>query len=169
MNIYKIVLLIGLMFGFSACDKAQKSGAHTVHFDRDMCEECKMVISERAYAAQIVDMQHNKAYMFDDIGCLVLWMDENPQEWFATAKIYVADSRTLEFIDAKTAYWALGATSPMDFGLSASKVKKDAKNLTFEEAKKEIIKSAERKASRPLTMKKCGAGKCGATMDGGRE
>jgi copper chaperone NosL len=160
MNVYKIVLLIGLMFGFSACDKAQESGAHSIHFDRDLCEECKMVISDRGYAAQIVDTQREKAYMFDDIGCLVLWMDANPREWFESARIYVADSKTQEFIDAKTAYWTLGATTPMDFGLSASKTKPEAATLTFEEAKQEIFRSAEKKASNPSAMMKCGAGKC---------
>lgn len=167
MNVYKIVLLIGLMFGFSACDKAQESGVHKIHFDRDVCDECNMVISDRAYAAQVVDTQHNKAYMFDDIGCLVLWMDANPQQWFDTAKLYVADSKTLEFIDAKTAYWTLGNTTPMDFGLSATKVKMEAATLTFAEAKKEIFKSAEQKSANPSTTMKCGAGKCGAGKCGG--
>ncbi len=157
------------MFSFSACEKAGESGAHAVHFDRDMCEECKMVISDRHYAAQIVDTRQEKAYMFDDIGCLVLWMDENPLDWFDSARIYVADSKSAEFIDAKTAYWTLGATTPMDFGLSASKTKPETKVLSFEEARKEIFRSAETKDSRPMGTMKCGAGKCGAAMGGGEE
>ena len=167
MNVYKILLLIGLMFSFSGCEKAQESGAHDVHFDRDVCVECNMVISDRAYAAQLVDTRHNKAYMFDDIGCLVLWMDANPQEWFDTAAIYVADTETSAFIDAKRAYWTLGNTTPMDFGLSATEVKTEAVTLTFAEAKKEIFKSAEQKRAKPSTTMKCGAGKCGAGKCGG--
>ena len=119
------------------CEKKVQNGAHKVHFDRDMCARCKMVISDRNYVAQIVDTKKNKAYNFDDLGCAVIWNDHNSKEWQKNSVFYIADNKTGEFINIKDAHWSKGHTTPMDFGIAANK-KISEKSFSFEEAKKII-------------------------------
>lgn len=119
MKNYKLSVLLIVMLSFNACEKSKTEGVHKIHFDRDMCVQCRMVVSDRHYVAQIVDTRNDKAYTFDDIGCALLWIAQNPKDWHRDAKIYIAESQTGRFIDAKAAYWTTGHTTPMGFGLAA--------------------------------------------------
>jgi len=138
MKFYNFLLLIGIMIITLGCEQKDPSSPHNVHFDRDMCERCKMVISDRNYVTQIIDVTKREAHSFDDIGCAVLWLDENSKRLHQNYKFYVADKSTGEFIDINSAYLSRGGTTPMDFGISASKEKSDAEYISFEEAKKII-------------------------------
>lgn len=90
-----------------------------MHWDRDMCERCKMAISERKFAAQIIDPKSGKNYKFDDIGCAVLWMDETKVPWKAQAIIWITDAKTGEWIDARKAKYTDSAITPMAYGFAA--------------------------------------------------
>ena len=160
----KIILLAILVISFLGCEKEQTNGPHKIHYDRDMCAECKMVISDRNYAVQVVNVEKNKAYNFDDIGCAIIWMMQNDAKWLDDAKLYVADQKTAELIEAKNVYWAKGFTTPMDFGFAAFKTKPEGKTYDFLEVYRDVINSKNAKK----TMKcggdmKCGAGKCGGS------
>jgi len=135
MKFYSFIVALALTFLFTGCSKKEQ-GAHKVHFDRDMCERCKMVISDRNYVAQIVE--NNRAYNFDDIGCALLWLDKKPPEWQKRAKFYIADSKSGEFIDMAIAHWSSGHTTPMDYGIGASKDAKGEGEISFEDVKKRI-------------------------------
>jgi len=108
-----------LLFGFSGCEKKPIGGVAQMHWDRDMCERCKMAISERKFAAQIIDPKSGKVYKFDEIGCAVLWMDETGIPWKDQAIIWINDAKTGEWIDARKAKYTYGAITPMAFGFAA--------------------------------------------------
>lgn len=161
---FRLILLLVMALGFVGCEKEDTSAPHTVHYDRDMCSECKMVISDRNYAVQIVDAQNNKAYMFDDIGCALVWSRANTKEWPITPYIYVADQLSTKFINARTAFWTKGHRTPMEFGFAAFEKKPQADFYSFPEMREEALNS--KNAPQQDVMKcgaemKCGAGKCG--------
>ena len=160
MNWYKFLLALSLLFTLSACEKKVLGEAHKVHYDRDMCDECKMVVSDRAYVAQVLHVKKDKAYNFDDIGCAILWMSQNQKKCLDDTKLFVADASTHKFIDANTAFWTKGHTTPMDFGFAAYEVKPAGETFSFEEVKKSIRTSKNAKSMQGGM--KCGAGKCGA-------
>lgn len=116
----KMLILLFLPLLFVACGEIDTS-PKDIKWDRDICERCKMIISVRNYAAQVINPQNGKHYYFDDIGCTVLWFDEDNIEWEEQAIIYVTDAKSGEWIDAKSAHWTYGAITPMDFGFSAYK------------------------------------------------
>jgi len=166
MKYFKLLLIIGLVLGFSACEKKDPNGPHKIHYDRDMCAECKMVISDRNYAAQIVNPIKNKAYNFDDIGCAIIWMDASNEEWLDSAKLYVADQKTAELIPAKEVFWAKGFTTPMDFGFAAFKVKPEGDTYDFLEVYRDVLDANKAKQKMKCGGEmKCGAGKCGAKSE----
>jgi len=111
--------LLLLSLTFAGCQQKPKGGIDTMHWDRDMCERCQMAISERKYAVQIVDPGSNKVYKFDDIGCAILWLEEEHIPWAKEAKIYITDAKSGKWIDAKKAIYTDDSITPMAFGFAA--------------------------------------------------
>lgn len=117
-------LVIGLLaFGFSACEEKSKTDVAKVHWDRDMCARCVMVVSDRQNTTQVRDPQTGKKYMFDDIGCAILWFKEDSIEWKENAIIWITDVNSGEWINARTAFYDTENITPMAYGFSAHKTK----------------------------------------------
>ena len=109
-----------LLIGFNGCEKKQiTTELQEVHWDRDMCERCKMVTSDRHHAVQVINPKTGKAYMFDDIGCAVLWFDEEKIAWKDQAKVWMTDVDTGTWIDARDAFYDTDNVTPMAYGYAA--------------------------------------------------
>lgn len=138
----KNLLLILLTILFIGCDdKSATNEPPRMHWDRDMCDRCVMVISDRKNSVQLRGKTKKQEHRFDDIGCMVIWLKEaniNPDN----IDVWVNDLKSGEWIDAKKAYYKSGSITPMDYGFSAFKSKKDLpqdiKYVTFEEIFKKI-------------------------------
>ncbi|MEN4053503.1 MULTISPECIES: hypothetical protein [Sulfurimonas] len=120
------ILLLSLsftIFTFTGCEQEADTHARQVHYDRDMCARCAMVVSDRHNTTQVINPQTNKVYMFDDIGCMVLWFDEEHIEWAGQAVIWITDLDTGEWIDARKAFYDTENITPMAYGFSAHKSK----------------------------------------------
>jgi len=152
MSVFKNVLfsLISLIYilGVSGCGESRHKGeAEKIHWDRDMCERCKMVVSERKYAAEIVDPKSDKVYKFDDLGCAVLWLEEEKIPWADQAKIWVTDAKTGKWLDARKAKYTDDSITPMAYGVAAfndQTFPKGHRVLHFDEVV-ELIKKIEAK------------------------
>jgi nitrous oxide reductase accessory protein NosL len=137
-----LVLLLASFFLSTGCEKKPVGAVAQMHWDRDMCERCKMAVSDRKFAVQIIDPDSGKTYKFDDMGCAVLWMHENKIPWKDKAIIWVTDAKTGEWIDARKARYTEGAITPMAFGFAAYSQKtlpKGAKVLDFETVSRKIM------------------------------
>lgn len=118
-------LLIFTLF-FIGCNEID-TNPKEVKFDREVCDRCKMIISVRNYAAQTINPETGKRYYWDDIGCAVIWFDENEIDWEDKAITYVKDVDTSKWLNVKDAYWTYGALTPMDYGWSAHELKQEGK------------------------------------------
>ncbi len=76
------------------------------------CEHCKMLVSQKASAAQLV--LDGDRYYFDDVGCMIQWLDEKKR----TARAWVRSGDG--WLDAEQARYRGGAMTPMDHGYVAS-------------------------------------------------
>lgn len=116
------LLLALLVLWLSGCGQPSGERPATVAWDRDTCEYCRMTISDRAYAAQAWVEPQRRHYKFDDIGCLVNWLDANG--WSVDqVRLWVADHRhhdQVHWLDAATARYVQGLTTPMDYGFGAT-------------------------------------------------
>ena len=137
--------MIGLLaFSFSACEKKSTTGVAEVHWDRDMCTRCVMVVSDRKNTTQVRNPSNGKKYMFDDIGCMVLWFNEENIPWKDKAVIWITDVNTGEWIDARKAFYDTQNVTPMAYGFSAHKTKESIPEgqevIDFDELVKRVKK-----------------------------
>jgi nitrous oxide reductase accessory protein NosL len=109
-----------------------------------MCARCVMVVSDRHNTTQVINPKNGKTYMFDDIGCMVLWFDEENINWEKDAIIWITDVNSGEWIDARKAFYDTQNITPMAYGFSAHKtkdtIKKSEEIINFDEVVKRVIK-----------------------------
>jgi len=145
MNVVKTLFFsLFLLLSINGCEKKQIStDLQEVHWDRDMCQRCKMVTSDRHHTVQVINPKTGKAYMFDDIGCALLWFDEEKIAWKDQAKVWITDTETGKWIDARTAYYDAGNVTPMAYGFAAHSDKKSIKEgqevITYDELFERVI------------------------------
>jgi hypothetical protein len=103
-----------------------------------------MVVSDRHNTTQVIDPKTGKKYMFDDIGCMVLWFGDENIEWKNKAIIWITDVDTGKWIDARKAYYDTNNITPMAYGFSAHKTKESIKEgeeiIDFDEVVKRVKK-----------------------------
>ena len=116
------LLLLLLPLLLAGCSRSPESGPVEIRLDRDVCTRCRMVISEPRFAAEVrgpVEGGGTRVWKFDDIGCAVLWLDEQPWKDDPRVEIWVADQRDGHWIDARRAWYVPVTHSPMGYNLGA--------------------------------------------------
>jgi copper chaperone NosL len=86
----------------AACGRAALQPAD-LDTRNEMCGFCNMVVSSRAFAAQVV-APGEEAKFFDDLGCLASWTKEHPLA--RDAAVFVGDHRTGEWVPAAAAVYS---------------------------------------------------------------
>ena len=120
----------------SACSGEPETGPVEVKWDQNNCERCRMMLSDRNFAAQIryfPEAKRSRVVKFDDIGCAVLWIKD--QQWNNDPKtqIWVADHSSGKWIDARKATYIRKNNSPMGYDLGAQ-TEADSEGLNFDQA-----------------------------------
>ena len=137
---YSFLLYAMLGLVLSACSGEPETGPVEVKWDQNNCERCRMMLSDRNFAAQIrffPEGKRSKVVKFDDIGCAVLWIKDQQWNNDPETQIWVADHRNGEWIDARKATYVRKKNSPMGYDLGAQ-VEADSDGLSFAEAKQKI-------------------------------
>ena len=133
-----------LLLNMSGCEERSTTDVAKVHWDRDMCARCVMVVSDRHNTTQVRAPKTGKTYMFDDIGCTILWFQDQNITWKDQAIIWITDVDTGEWIDARKAFYDTENITPMAYGFSAHKskesIKKGQEIIDFEELSRRVIK-----------------------------
>ncbi|WP_052433524.1 nitrous oxide reductase accessory protein NosL [Sulfurospirillum arsenophilum] len=144
MKLFKTFFLLLMTILVCGCDSKIDLSPKKIHWDRDMCERCKMVLSDRKFSAQVINPDNGKNYVFDDIGCVILWFQENSIAWKEHAVIWVNDAKTGEWIDARKAFYDVANITPMAYGFGAHVKSEDIKEgqeiIDFEEVSRRVIK-----------------------------
>jgi hypothetical protein len=134
------MLCLGLTLLIVGCGDPG-TGPVDVKWDRTACERCRMVLSDRHHAAQVrvrdADGRSN-VYLFDDLGCALLWLEDKPAKADPTTEIWVNDWRTGDWIDARTASYVPGQVTPMEYGLGAQPDPAPGA-LAFEQAREHVF------------------------------
>lgn len=140
--VYAFVAFVMVLL-FAGCGEENKGGASKIHWDRDMCDRCAMVLSDRKNSTQLRDPHTNRVRKFDDIGCMVLWFDEEGVEYKDSVKIYTTDAKSGEWIDARSAFYTTQNITPMAFGFSSyeSRDGLEGEVIDYDEVYKRVLQS----------------------------
>ena len=125
-----IVLLFLLVL--CSCSNNNELNPVDIHYGQDICERCKMIISEERFSSQMI-LKNGEVYNFDDIGGMITYVSENkinPE----TAIIYVKDFNTKKWLTSDEAVFISleNINSPMNFGLIAVSDNEIAGNIISE-------------------------------------
>ncbi|MEO5367352.1 MAG: nitrous oxide reductase accessory protein NosL [Magnetococcus sp. WYHC-3] len=111
-----MALVTGLLL--AGCDNTPPGGPVAVHWDRDTCSACRMLLSDRRYAAQVLDgsRQHR---LFDDPGEMLHWLCKNRRSGDGALILWVTDAGDGSWLPARHAHYETGHLTPMGYGLGA--------------------------------------------------
>jgi len=85
------------------------------------CSECNMDIEEMSYQAQAI-MQNGDTHFFDDIGCVVLWLEKDKE---GIARMATKTLDTHHWVDPEKVWYTRIANDPMGYGFAAYEIKKE--------------------------------------------
>jgi nitrous oxide reductase accessory protein NosL len=143
-GLFRLLLITFLLAG---CAGDEATGPGEVRWDRESCTRCAMAVSDRYYSAQVrggVAGQRARLYKFDDIGCAVVWLDQQDWKDDARTEIWVTDQLSGEWIDARIASYVTGKVTPMDYGMGAQR-EASSGSMDFTRAREHIYTVDERK------------------------
>jgi len=115
-----------LIFLLAACSGDNELKPVDIHYGQDICERCKMIISEESFSSQLISSQ-GEIYNFDDIGGMILYLSENninPE----SVKIFVKDFNTKKWLTSDNAFYIRteNIKTPMNYGIIAFSDKNSA-------------------------------------------
>ncbi|MGZ8844669.1 MAG: nitrous oxide reductase accessory protein NosL [Pyrinomonadaceae bacterium] len=116
-----------LIIAVGALANCQKRGIAPVALaPEDMCSYCRMAISEKQYAAELIDSD-GQPFKFDDIGCMVNFIKGNKSKG-QIAAYFVMDFDDRAWVKAEDAHYVRTSevTTPMNGGLIAFKTQSKA-------------------------------------------
>ncbi len=151
----RVALLFGALLLLASCGPKEETGPGEVHWDREVCERCRMALSDPHYSAQVRGgpaTERTRLYLFDDLGCAVLWLDGQDWKEDPRTEIWVNDCETGTWLDARKAHYLTGKVTPMDFGLGARPATTPGATLTYNEAVAHIYEMRERKKAKKAGM-----------------
>jgi copper chaperone NosL len=127
-----IIGLFSLLILVLSCGDTREDGPSEIYYGEDICERCKMIISEKEFASQY-RLSDGKNVKFDDIGCMIHFKDGEKPEHIES--IYVMDYDSGEWIDAESGYfvWTENVNTPMGYGILSFNDKKIAQEVAARE------------------------------------
>lgn len=114
-----LLLLPVVLFG---CASEPETGPGEVRWDKEACTRCLMSVSDHNYSAQVRGGpagSRTRLHYFDDLGCAVLWLEQQPWRDDPRTEIWVTDQNDGRWLDARSAAYETGRITPMDYGLGA--------------------------------------------------
>ena len=116
----KYMLILLALAGLTACKDKIDTGPRIVRYGEDVCERCRMIISDKRFAAQYIG-ESGEAKKFDDIGCMIDDLKDAEKRGESALAVYAADYGTGEWLDAGKAFYLRNGElkSPMGYNIAA--------------------------------------------------
>ena len=118
LTLWSWCLIIGVAV-FANCQK--RAVAPVAIASEDMCSYCRMAISEKQFAGELIDAE-SQAFKFDDLGCLANFIKKQKNST-QPAAYFVMDFENREWVKAESAFYVRTSevSTPMNGGIIAFK------------------------------------------------
>ncbi len=101
--------------------------------------QCAMVVETDTYAAQVAAKSGN-TWVFDDVGCMALWLENKTFKEMPKLWVYTLDTK--QWIEAQQAYYSVDEITPMRHGFGAHE--KEAKGyISYEDARLRTLRGED--------------------------
>jgi len=120
--------VVTVLAGLPAACQAPQDRPVDIRTDVDMCDYCRMAISEVRYAAELID-PGGMPRKFDEIGCMVRYARTNhPQRDFRAT--FVMDYESKTWVKGEEAYFVRSESikTPMNSGIVAFRERSTAES-----------------------------------------
>ncbi len=116
-----LVFILFFLFMLAGCNHQGSHEPVDINPDIDVCDICNMSITEVGYATEAI-MKNGEVEKFDDIGCMVEFLNEQTEE---PAVMYVKDTLSGEWISSEEALFVFNENywTPMMYGVVSFKDK----------------------------------------------
>ncbi len=135
----KFFLSLMLVLLVSACGaKEEIYPPSAIQAGVDRCEHCNMLVPDDANATQLL-LSDGRSLKFDDIGCMVEWVEEHGLDKVNVR--YVRDFHSLDWVVMQEASFVYheGFRTPMAYGIYSFSSLEDAETFVAEHGKGEIL------------------------------
>lgn len=123
-------VLLFLAIAAAACSEPLDKPVDPV-WGKQPCAHCAMLVEDPRTAAEVVTADKKRLF-FDDVGCMVVFANEQ-----AVAPLHMWVHAESGWADARTARYAPGASTPMDYGWIAAEA-----GSSFEEMRAQVLSRA---------------------------
>jgi len=127
---------------------AQRRGPVAVHWDREPCASCRMVISDRRFATQLRGGPDASAFKFDDLGCAIGWLEQQPWGRDTAVKVWVTGptaASAVQWEDASHARFQRRHGSPMGYDFAPTTAD-DPQGVSFTAARDAVLDDMRRRS-----------------------
>ncbi len=136
-------MLPGIAALLGGCTSAAQArgGPVAVHWDREPCTNCRMMISDRRFAAQLSGGPGVSTFKFDDLGCAISWLERQPWGRDATVKVWVTDpepAASVHWSDAADGRFRRRRGSPMGYDFAPTTAD-DPQGVRFADVRKAVL------------------------------
>ncbi|WP_139785561.1 nitrous oxide reductase accessory protein NosL [Cytobacillus gottheilii] len=106
------VIIGGLLMGCGS----EEVQPRAINEETDKCPVCNMSVMDNQFATQVV-LEDGLSHVFDDLGCMYVWLDENPDEEIAAT--FVRDYNNEEWIRSEDAFYVynMDVKTPMAYNM----------------------------------------------------
>jgi hypothetical protein len=130
-----LIFAILLLFGCENKSLIKDSqDGRFVEFENAKCNECKMDIHSKEHTTQLID-KSGKAHFFDDVGCMVLWIEKQKP---TISSLWVFTKDTKRYIKIDNAKFLPNEKSPMGYNFGIYENSKDG--ISYDEMRLKIIR-----------------------------
>jgi len=144
-KLWQVALILAMMFLSVGCGGSDSGSGLTSENGKPVdfkpgsvaCPQCHMDLKSMTDSAELVKQDGN-VVVFDDPGCMVLWMDAHHIDP-SSVRLWVYSRDSHRWIDATKAYYSQTDPTPMGYGFGA--YEKPAKDrIGFEEMRMRILR-----------------------------
>jgi hypothetical protein len=104
--------------------------------NKEQCPQCHMYLVGKKFTAQAIGDDF-KTHFFDDVGCMILWVEEHKELKNVVLWVYTIDTK--RYIQAQKAWYSIDENTPMEYGFGAYENKKES-FIAFDEMKLRMLR-----------------------------
>ncbi len=132
-------LLCASVLGPMACERGGPGGPVPIVWDKEACAECRMLVGEPRFAAQL-QTGEGEVLNFDDPGCALRYLGAHRSQAFT---VYFHHTRENRWLTQAQAGFIPVPRSPMGYDLGAVPITTGGA-LSFERASQQVLRAEKR-------------------------